>query len=324
MPNSQPDSDLQILQATYGPSLALPNWFETALGVPRTTGSVDVEGTAIRYYQWGDASLPGVVLTHGFMAHARCWAFVAPLLADRYCLVAYDLSGMGDSGWRDAYSVDVRAREAHAVAEHAGLTANGRKPSLVCHSYGGSVGLTAAMQQADTWQQLIICDMAMLAPGEPSQFEEHRNKRAARPPQAHKTHANFEDIRPRFRLAPDQPCENAYLMDYMARFSVCHTSQGWQWKFDPKILSTFDMRDDDWWHSVAPNFVNLTLPRAIVYGQHSQMMSPKVLNYLAQSTNGSVPLVKIPDAHHHVMLDQPIALTGILDTFLQLGLQSTS
>ena len=110
------------------------------------------------------------------MAHARCWAFIAPLLAENYHLVAFDLSGMGDSGWRENYTVLDRVDEAKAVAEHLGMTRLNKKPFLVCHSYGGSVGLSAAEEESDAWGGLIVCDMTMLAPDEISDFESYRKK----------------------------------------------------------------------------------------------------------------------------------------------------
>jgi len=136
-----PHGDLQQLREPR------PEWFTRAFDVPREERYVEVAGTQIHYFVWGDTSRPGVVLTHGFMAHARCWAFIAPLLAgelsDNFCVVAFDLSGMGDSGWRDSYSTEIRAEECAAVAIDAGLTTAGRRPALVCHSYGGGVGLAA-------------------------------------------------------------------------------------------------------------------------------------------------------------------------------------
>ena len=91
-------------------------------------------------------------------------------------LAAFDLSGMGDSGWRESYTVLDRVDEAKAVATQLGMTRQNKKPFLVCHSYGGSVGLTAAEKEAELWGGLIVCDMTMLAPDEISDFESYRKK----------------------------------------------------------------------------------------------------------------------------------------------------
>lgn len=289
---------------------AQPDWFRRAFDVSRSSGTVEVEGAAIRYYRWGNPDAPGVLLTHGFMAHARCWAFIAPLLAERFCLVAFDLSGMGDSGWRERYDMQIRARECLAVAEHAGLV----RPHLVCHSFGGGVGLTAAMAHPEAFRSLVICDMSMLAPGEPSQFEERMSARKERGIRPHRVMDDFDAVRARFRLAPDQPCANEYLMEYMARHSIRPTESGYIWKFDPRIMGADEERGPDWWTSIAPNFAGLTLPRAAVYGEYSMMMSARVRDFL---TSREIPLVRVADAHHHIMLDQPLALASALEALLQ-------
>ena len=304
---SSPGADLKALGTDH------PDWFERAFDVPRQEDFAELDGVPIHYFRWGNTDLPGVVMTHGFMAHARCWAFIAPLLAERFCLVAFDLSGMGDSGWRETYDVETRARECQAVAEHAGLT----DPALVCHSYGGSVGLMAVANQTNYWHKLIVCDMTMLAPGEQSQFEQRRRQREERGVRPHKVHTRYADIRERFRLAPDQPCANPYLMDYMAQHSIKSVEGGYAWKFDPKIMSPEDDRSPDWWQAIAPTFANLDLPKAVIYGQHSEMMSPKVRQFLTDTGNGRIPQIEIPGAYHHIMMDQPIAFAAAINSLLQ-------
>ncbi|MEM9620998.1 MAG: alpha/beta hydrolase [Pseudomonadota bacterium] len=292
----------------------LPDWFVRALQIPRREDFVDVAGTRIHYFQWGDPTLPGVVMTHGFMAHARCWAFIAPFLAARYSVVAFDLSGMGDSGWRTRYDTEVRAEECMAVAIHAGLTAQGRRPALVCHSYGGGIGLAAVERQPDFWSQMIVCDMTMLAPGETSQFEEQRRQQQNRGVRPHKVAADLAQVFARFRLAPEQPCANTFLLHYMAVHSVKAVDGGYVWKFDPAIFGPDPGRDPEWWQSIAPRFTQLSIPAAVIYGEHSAMLSERVLAYLSDA---QVPLVKITDAHHHIMLDQPLALIAAIESLLQ-------
>lgn len=294
-----------------------PKWFLNCFEVPREEGFVEVEGVQIHYLRWGDPSSPGVVLTHGFMAHARCWAFVAPLLAENYCLVAFDLSGMGDSGWRESYDVAVRSSECLAVAEAAGMTQGDIKPALVCHSYGAGVGLSAAEMFPDAWRSFVVCDMSMLSPGEPSLFEERRKHMENRSVRPHRVNASFSDVRERFRLAPEQPCANGYLMEYMAWHSIREVDGGYVWKFDPKIMGPDNERDPDWWEGIAPRFAALQIPRAIIYGKYSTMMSARVREYIRQVSKDSIPQVCIPDAHHHLMMDQPIAFAATIDSLLQ-------
>lgn len=293
-----------------------PQWFENAMRVNRETQTVNVDGCEIRYYEWGDPNNPGVVLTHGFMAHSRCWAFIAPLLAQKYHIAAFDLSGMGDSGWRPSYNLEHRAREAVMVAEHSGMMSSKQKPSLVCHSYGGSVGMTAVEEHKNVFSNLIICDLMMVKPGDNRHQERHqeRKKRALRP---HRIYETVGAARERFRLAPDQPCSNDFLVDYLAFHSITGKKDGWSWKFDPAILGDDAERNTDWWSGLASRFANLSVPKAFIYGQNSQLFDNEVAKYVLSLAPNAFPMICIPNAHHHIMLDEPIALATSLDSLLQ-------
>ena len=51
----------------------------------------------------GARPVSGVVLIHG-SSPLEWWRFTAPFLADRFRLAAIDLSGNGNSGWRERYT----------------------------------------------------------------------------------------------------------------------------------------------------------------------------------------------------------------------------
>ena len=299
-------------------ALPRPAWFDRALGIERREHSVQVDGVDIHGFSWGDPSKPGVVLLHGMMAHARCWAFVAPLLAKDYHLAALDFSGMGDSGWRDSYSLEQRADEALGFANALGM----RGPTLVCHSFGGSVGLTAVERAPDAWSRIIICDMSMVRPEDLAQFNEMRSGRpgsAMGAPQrrGHRIYADLPSALQRFRLAPDQPCENDYLVEYMGRHSLKPTTGGWVWKFDPGIIGAAHLNEDSFWLNLAPRFAAIKQPKAMIYGEQSALFGDPVAKYLGELCADNTPIVEIPTAHHHLMLDQPQALTATLATLLQ-------
>src|SRR3546814_10102278 len=78
-------SDLGDIDPEWAPNPEeLPRWFVDALAVPRDEGFVEVDGTRIHYFRWGRRGAPPVLMTHGFLAHARCFAFIAPFLAKDY------------------------------------------------------------------------------------------------------------------------------------------------------------------------------------------------------------------------------------------------
>ena len=68
-------------QATSVPDLSselppdagdMPSWLEEALLVPREEGWVRSGDCNLHYFRWGNPENPGLLLMHGFLAHARC------------------------------------------------------------------------------------------------------------------------------------------------------------------------------------------------------------------------------------------------------------
>jgi pimeloyl-ACP methyl ester carboxylesterase len=129
----------------------------------------------------------------------------------------------------------------------------------------------------------------------------------------------------RFRLAPLQPCENHYILDYIARWSLKKkampdgSGEGWSWKFDPSIWQRFSV-------SRPPqDLLKATRCRiALMKGDKSVIWDPDVGDYMRDLLNRQVPFIEIPEARHHVMLDQPLAFVAALRTLLQEWRHSTS
>ena len=155
-------SDIDRIWA--GDGSHLPGWFVDALAVPREDAFVTVGGAQVHYLRWGDRAKPGVLMAHGFLAHARCWAFIAPFLAADYHVVAYDLAGMGDSDARAGIDGDGRGCEMIAVAEASGLFDGPTRPVIIGHSFGAGVAVTALTTAPERFVGAIICDLMIMRP----------------------------------------------------------------------------------------------------------------------------------------------------------------
>src|SRR5689334_5059735 len=113
---------MALASATEGPLAQLqgspppaPHWFTETVAIKPESGFVEVAGAKIHYLRWGDRSRPGLLLVHGNAAHAHWWDFIAPFLARDYNVAAMDLSGMGDSDWRQGYAMELFVQEQMAV-----------------------------------------------------------------------------------------------------------------------------------------------------------------------------------------------------------------
>ncbi len=277
-----------------------PEWFEHAVSAPNDEHVVEVEGCPIHYLRWGKPGLPGLVLVHGGAAHAHWWDHVAPLLAqDEYCVVALDLSGHGDSGRRERYPNETWAAEVLAVAEHAGIAG---PPIVVAHSMGGWVAVTAAAEQPDALAGIVILDSPVRrpTPEEEAAKEGHAFGPLRRYP-------SIDDALARFRTVPDQPTSLPYVVDHVARTSLCEVDGGWTWKFDPQI---FAFRPPTGEH------LRRVQCRVALFRSEFGLVTPDIGAYMYEQLGRVAPVIVLPLAGHHAMLDQPLPLVAGLRTLL--------
>lgn len=281
--------------------MTIPDWFDRVLAVPYDESTIEVDGVPIHYLEWGDRDQPGLVLVHGGAAHAHWWTFLAPMFAEDWHVVAPDLSGHGDSGRRDSYSHEAWACEVMAVADAAGFPG---PPVLVGHSLGGLVTIQTASDHGDQLRGAVIVDTPVRRPDPES--EEGARGRAFRSPG---TYPDLESALEHFRLIPPQPCENDFIVDYVAHHSLRETEAGWTWKFDPKLFkhTLVHLRDQ---------LATVKCRVALFRGQYSVTVPEDIADYMYELMDRNSPVVTIPEAHHHLLLDQPLAFVAALRTLL--------
>jgi len=279
-----------------------PRWFEDALRAPRESREVEAGGCRIHYLRWGDPARPGLVLVHGGGAHAEWWSFLAPLLTRGYHVAALDLSGHGDSGRRPEYLPRSWCEEILAVARHAGMTS---PPVVVGHSLGGLVTIVTAAEHGDQLAGAVIVDSPVRRPA-----PESERLRYAATFQHGKVYPDQQTARAHFRLVPDQPCENQFILDHVAWHSMRELpGGGWSWKFDPQV---FNSRVPQLSEQLASVRVRVALFR----GDHSTVVPEETSQYMYELLGRRAPVIEIPEAHHHLILDQPLAFIAALRTLL--------
>jgi len=283
-----------------GDASPAPQWFQDAIAAPHEAGQLDVEGASIEFRAWGERSKPGVLLMHGNSAHLGWWSFLAPLLATDYRVVAFSFSGMGQSGWRDGYSIAQYMREAFAVCAATGADEGG-PPVFIGHSLGGYPVLHAAATSPHKLRAAIIVDSALAG----SEMTETPSKPSG------KTYPDLETAMTRFRFSPRQPCDNDFIVDHMARMALGQLPDGhWTWRFDPALGEGADM--GDLWGDLA----RVQVPLAVVRGAKSDLTAGAMERRIRQTAPPGTCFIEIPEAYHHVMADQPLALVACLRALL--------
>jgi pimeloyl-ACP methyl ester carboxylesterase len=280
-----------------------PRWFAWAVAQAPERTVFGCEGAQLELLTWGRVGAPGVLLLHGFRAHADWWSHIAPFLAGDYRVAALSFSGMGGSQWRSAYSLQLYAREALAAAEQAGLFESAAAPVVVAHSLGGHVATLLAADDGKRFAGMVLVDVTV-APRPPN----------PPPDLERRTYPTAADAAARFRFTPAQPSD-PYVTRWISEHAVTSTvdatgSAAWSWRFDPMISSRLE-RPHAW----------LRLPQAqcrlaFVRGARSQLVTDGLEARQRQQAPPGTWFVSIPEAGHHVLADQPLALLAALRTIL--------
>ena len=276
-----------------------PTWFTDALKIQKSEHRISVEGASIYYQKWGDNSKPGLMLVHGSGSHSHWWDFIAPQLLDQFQVSALDLSGMGDSDRRDRYEGSLFGREILAVAKDSGFFDSRPMDPVICgHSLGGYMSTFAAHQSRQPIQGVIMID----SPIRPPDYDYSNHKRSG-PIRRIKTYPDKETILERFRLTPEQDCENKFILDYIAKWSIRESNGGYEWKFDDSLFDKLGFG-----HMTRSIAFELECKLGILYGTKSSMFSDEILNYARSSVKKGTRIIPIENAAHHIPLDQPVKL----------------
>ncbi len=281
-----------------------PEWFRRALDVPFDDREVEVDGARIHYLAWGEPGRRGLVFVHGGGAHAHWWTHVAARFAADFRVLALDLSGHGDSSHRDEYDLEQWTTEVLAVAADGDIDG---LPVVIGHSMGGFVTIATAALHPDRVNGVIVCDSPVTAPD--PEVESYRLREAFGTP---RTYTDPDEARARFRTVPPQEHYLPYVMDHVARRSLTEVDGGWQWKFDRRIFEQFagGMR------GVALPYLTRVVCRLALLRSENGLVTPDIGSFMYEQLGRVAPVIEIPEAGHHAMLDEPLILLTALRSLL--------
>ncbi|MDX1581401.1 MAG: alpha/beta hydrolase, partial [Alphaproteobacteria bacterium] len=179
------------------------------------------------------------------------------------------------------------------------------KPIIVGHSFGGFVTLNTGVMFGDQLTGVVLVDSPVRPPD--YKWQEQRKRAPVRPK---KIYPDFETALGRFRLMPPQDCPNEFVLDYIGRHSITEVEGGWTWKFDDQLFRRFRFGDQ------TEALKSLACRVAVIYGEKSALFTQDIADYMFDVLDSSVPFVSIPEADHHLFLDQPLGFVSALRTLL--------
>jgi len=253
---------------------------------------VAVDGLRLHVCRYGSRQLPSLVLVHGGCAHLHWWDTFARSVSDTFHIVAMDLRGHGDSSHAQppAYTLADHARDLAAIIAQLGI----ERACFVGHSLGALITAKFAIEAPQRVRCLILVDSNPRL----SDASVRYLGRLRRFP--HPVYKSYEQAVRRFRLLPSATTATAACLRDIASHSVKQVGEGaWTLKFDRETLGQMEAVD------FVPSLRAVAMPLAIVRGEHSSVLSQERMERVLADLPGT-RAATVANAHHHVMLDNPV------------------
>jgi pimeloyl-ACP methyl ester carboxylesterase len=275
-----------------------PEWYRRSLAETPESLRVNVEGASVEVLAWGRRGNPGLLFLHGQSAHAGWWRHIAPWFSAEYRVAALSWSGMGRSDWRPRYSFDLFVAEILAAIDVAGLNEAAERPLVVGHSFGAIPMFVAASRHGAALAGAVSVDCYVRPPEAPFRNQVLTDR-------SRLVYPDREALLSRFRLAPPQPAE-PYIVADIAAEAVAEVGNGVAWCADHNIRAHMERV------AIAPYMATPACPIALMAGAKSGLVDLDVRRHVRDLAPPNTPYVEIPEADHHVMLDQPLAFVACL------------
>ena len=323
-----------------------PKWFYNNIEYPYKNKYVTVENCKIHYLLFQEQNnaeknlnKPGLILVHGNGAHAHWYTFIAPFFVQDYNVVALSNSGNGLSGWREMYPFTTWGEEVYGVAKDAGMFNNypNQKPIVAAHSMGTVVAMALGKMKDKIkyFSGFLLLDELPRPPGYFDDFQffapttSSTSSTTTRPPppprpprKGHKVRDKSISVRTKFYLQPPQKVMHPFIKDYIADYSITFNEDKttWTWSFDPK--KNFKQPKHDAFplnlmdYLSVENVQKLPIRVAFIVGERSAICNPAIVDFNRSVLGNDIPINILHDSAHHVMLDQPLALTASMKGIL--------
>jgi pimeloyl-ACP methyl ester carboxylesterase len=120
-------------------------------------------GPSLSYREWGRPDAAVVLLLHGLTSSSLSWRNVAPVLGNRFRVIALDARGHGDSEWTHDYSFELMRDDVARFMERLGILA----AIVVGHSMGAITAYQLAASRPELIRLLVLEEMPPPDPANP-------------------------------------------------------------------------------------------------------------------------------------------------------------
>ncbi|MCC7486931.1 MAG: alpha/beta hydrolase [Burkholderiales bacterium] len=275
----------------------------TLAPAPYTDRHVRAGALNLHYLDYGTAGRPVILCVHGGAAHGHWFDFVAADFRRDHHVLAIDQRGHGESDWADppAYAYADYAADLDKAARVLDL----RDFTLIGHSMGGTVSTCYTARYPGRVKRLIVVDTSI------SLGEDRLAAMRERGSRPGTDYASREELISRFQLRPGTTLASPEVVRYVAGFSAKQFPDGaWRHRFDRRVYGTREKFDG------MPLWGDIKVPALLVKGGRSERITPAI-QAAVKARCPQVELAEVPDADHHVTLDNPAGFAAAVRGFLQ-------
>lgn len=115
-------------------------------------------GLKLHFLTWGQPNRPALLLLHGLRSYALTWQSLAPILAEKFYVIALDQRGRGESDWAkdiNTYQTAYYVQDIEDLVEELNL----KDLIILGHSLGGTNALEYNRANPNKVRALIIEDI---------------------------------------------------------------------------------------------------------------------------------------------------------------------
>jgi pimeloyl-ACP methyl ester carboxylesterase len=241
-------------------------------------------------------------MLHGNSANAWWWQPTAEQIGERFRILALDQRGHGDSEW-------VRPPAYHPADYVADLSrlidsCVGGPPILVGHSMGAINALAFASVHRAAARAVVAVDVALSSSVTRDRYLRRLNALPV------VVYPDLATAKARFRLMPNEGKVPRAVLEFIAQKSLVKAgTRGYTLKFDRESFSSINGID------VLKAVGRLRVPTLLVRGALSRIMTEQAAQH-ALRLNSRVELKIVAGAHHHVLIEKPMALARLIRGFV--------